>query len=266
MAVPTSTSPGVVRAKDEAVLCAWNEAELRGQLESLSPLVMVKKSADYGPKRNHEPMMLGAWVKTFMSELRFPLEVEKSEKPDFLIHSDGKYIGLEVTRIDNPNLQRFRDMQDKGVIPRGSFRVPDRKMSKAEAKKHMDCREPVFRDPGPDPAPDTIAEEIIRVVGEKTDKLRDFSRGGAPCDLIIDHNANPDGSLFMGFRTEYPECKLHRDRLMARLRQELVPRIRKDKILRRVVIANVGGGSSTCFIADARDGFAPLSYFRQKGA
>ena len=237
-------SPFPIRAEDVADLCAI-----------LGKLPKVTKSCDYRNTREiHEPMMFGIWAKMFLSELAFPLEVEKSEAPDFVIQLVGKKIGLEVTRIDNPHAQEFRAMQDKGVdkggIPSGPFMSPRCKMSKKQAKEHLICPkgEPIVGDPGPD----TIMKEVERIVSKKSTKLRGFFREGAPCecDLIIDYNGNPDNSWFAGFRREHPECEEHRNKLLGWLNQSLIPQICGEGILRRVVIFSFDGRS--CFIVNAR--------------
>lgn len=215
----------------------------------------------------------------------------QSIPPDFSICSDGEEIGLEVTKIDNEVNQRFaaiargilenppenlrsgaiaagtppeivdRALENKQWVRRrpdsNFFRSPDgsdmgRKEAREKVMAHL-----IFPNGGfnVNPGIDTIAECIMERVSSKTETLRKNARKdrkGVPCELIIDYNQLPDNSVFGGFRSTLPGHEWKREGLLDWLRQNLIPKIRADGVLRRVVVFSFDGRS--CFITDARSG------------
>ena len=215
----------------------------------------------------------------------------QSVPPDFFICSDGEGIGLEVTKIENEVTQRFdaihrRILEDPpenlrsdaiaaGIPPKTVdlmlenkgwvYRTPDTNffqspdgsdMGPKEAREkvmaHLICPRGGFN---VNPGIDTIAACIMERVSSKTETLRKNARKdrkGVPCELIIDCNHLPGNEVFAGFHDECIGHESKRKGLLDRLRQNLIPKISADGVLRRVAVFSFGGRS--CFIADARSG------------
>lgn len=240
---PSLSSLFPLRAASEAALCA----QLRGLAKEIG-------GGDLHNKEIHEAAALVDWLGIFRSELRFPLEVGRSEAPDFLVQMGEEEIGLEITRLTNPHVQHVRAMQKAGRVPPGSFWTPGKRPSKEDAENLVTGRGPrkeLWRKLGiggwtfgPKPGLRSFTKAVKNIVDAKSGKLaRGFHARPHRTDVLISYEMAM-GARFQGFDLQDKIGKhgnFHREGLMNWFRNDLIDCIRKRAAIRRVVIVGFTG-------------------------
>ena len=243
---------------------AVNQAALCANLQALAQKIHEEETRGSGhrDKNVHEAASLVDWLGIFQQELRFPLEVEKRETPDFVIRMGDREIGLEVTRLTNPNINHVLGMQDKGIIPRGPFLAHRNRSNKEKAEKLVTGRTSQEDrrklgiggwTAGPESGLQNFTNAIQKIVGEKAGKLRKFSHERQyqlevfiSFDMIV-------GPMFWGFSspTRFKNSSPHKEGLICWFHNSGINFIRKESVFRRIVIVGYAENPWRYFIGDA---------------
>ena len=254
-----------IRGKAHFLFCAENQAVLCANLRTLAQKIHEEElqGSGYRDKNVHEAASLVDWLGIFQQELRFPLEVEKRETPDFVIRMGERKreIGLEITRLTNPNVNHVLGMQDKGIIPRGPFFAHRNRSNKEESEKLVTgCASQEDRcklgiggwTAGPEPGLQNFTNAIQNIVGEKAGKLRKFSYE-RQCQLEVFISFDMIvGPMFWGFSSpsRFKNSAPHKEGLIRWFCDNGINFIRKEDVFRRIVIVGYAEEPWHYFVGD----------------
>ena len=263
------------RGKIHFPFYAANQAALCANLRMLAQQIHEEdiREGNLFDKNVHEAASLVDWLGIFQQELRFPLEVEKTETPDFVVRMGDRKIGLEITRLTNPNVKHMRMMQENGIISHGSFWEPRKRPSKEDGD-NLVIRNGLRKDLrrklgiggwtiGHKPGLQNFTNEIKKIVNKKAGKLRGLScEWPRQTEIFIDYEGIV-GSKFRGFDSpsRFKNSTPHKEGLIRWFCNDGIDCIRKESVFRRIVIVGHAEKPWHYFVGDAWSGTAEFHKF-----
>lgn len=140
------TNYGGVNSQGTFMIDADNSSSLLNQLKNMSLVVPLRSD---GRKTEHIERYAISHLLAAISKsdlLKYPIQVEHSDRPDFVIFSSNVSIGVEVTEAVSQNSAHADFLREKGYGPEVYFSLPseigERRKKSRQLKKEIEENRP----------------------------------------------------------------------------------------------------------------------------